>query len=173
MSNRVTTNKVRFAFCNLDEPVTINGGKEAKYSLLIYFPKDDKENINLLNEAIEAAYDTDDGQHLTKGGKSPKPDLKSVPIPVRDGDEDSEIEFLKGCYFINATSRFKPECVNVAIEKIEPSEVYAGCYGRVSLNFYTYAAAGRRGIGCSLCNVQKLEDGEPLGGRKTARDDFA
>lgn len=173
MSNRVTTNKVRFAFCNLEQPQTINGGKDEKYSVLIFFPKDDKENINLLNEAIEYAYDADEQQHLTKGGKVSKPDLKSVPIPVRDGDEDSEIEFLKGCYFINATSRYKPECVNKELEAIAPSEVYAGCYGRVSLNFYTYAAVGRRGIGCSLGNVQKLEDGEPLGGRKTAREDFA
>ena len=51
--------------------------------------------------------------------------------------------------------------------------MYSGCYGRVSLNFYAFNSNGNKGIACGLGNVQKLRDGEPLGGRSSAKDDFA
>jgi hypothetical protein len=38
--------------------------------------------------------------------------------------------------------------------------------------FYAYNANGNKGIACGLQNLQKLEDGEPLGGRSRAEDDF-
>ena len=59
---------------------------------------------------------------------------------------------------------------------MSPAEVYSGCYARVSLNFYAFNTNtnGNRGIACGLGNVQKLRDGEPLGGGRTsAADDFA
>ncbi|MDM0258255.1 DUF2815 family protein, partial [Clostridioides difficile] len=54
------------------------------------------------------------------------------------------------------------------------TEVYSGCYGRVSINFFPYNSAGNKGIGCGLQNVQKLADGEVLGGaRASAEADFS
>ena len=39
--------------------------------------------------------------------------------------------------------------------------------------FAPYLFAGKKGIGCYLNNVQKLEDGEPLGATKaSANEDF-
>ena len=37
-------------------------------------------------------------------------------------------------------------------------------YGRVNVNFFPYAFGGKKGIGCGLGPVQKLEDGEALSG---------
>ena len=37
-------------------------------------------------------------------------------------------------------------------------------YARVTINFFGYARAGKRGIGCGLGNVMKTRDGEPLAG---------
>ena len=37
-------------------------------------------------------------------------------------------------------------------------------YGRVNVTFFPYVFGGKKGIGCGLGPVQKLEDGEPLGG---------
>jgi len=53
------------------------------------------------------------------------------------------------------------------------SEVYSGVYGRASINFYAFNSNGNRGIACGLNNLQKIRDGEPLGSRTSAEDDFA
>ena len=55
---------------------------------------------------------------------------------------------------------------------MDATEVYSGCYGRLTLNFYAYNANGNKGVAAGLGNVQKLEDGEPLGGFTRAEDDF-
>lgn len=56
---------------------------------------------------------------------------------------------------------------------LDRSEVYSGCYARVSVNFYAFNSNGNRGIACGLGNIQKVRDGEPLGGKSSAADDFA
>ncbi len=53
------------------------------------------------------------------------------------------------------------------------SEVYSGVYGRASINFYAFNSNGNKGIACGLNNLQKIRDGEPLGGKSRAEDDFA
>ena len=51
--------------------------------------------------------------------------------------------------------------------------MYSGCYGRVSLNFYAFNSNGNKGVACGLGNIQKIKDGEPLGGKTSAADDFS
>ena len=53
------------------------------------------------------------------------------------------------------------------------SEVYSGVYGRASINFYAFNSNGNKGIACGLNNLQKIRDGEPLGGKSSAASDFA
>jgi hypothetical protein len=50
--------------------------------------------------------------------------------------------------------------------------VYSGCYARVSLRFYAYNSNGSKGVAAGLGNIQKLADGEPLGGKRSAEADF-
>lgn len=52
------------------------------------------------------------------------------------------------------------------------SEVYSGVYGRASITFYAFNSPGNRGIACGLNNLQKIRDGEPLGGKASAESDF-
>ena len=56
---------------------------------------------------------------------------------------------------------------------LDRSEVYSGCYGRASISFFAFNSNGNRGIACGLNNLQKLRDGEPLGGRASAEADFS
>ena len=56
---------------------------------------------------------------------------------------------------------------------LERSEVYSGVYGRASINFYAFNSNCNKGIACGLNNLQKISDGEPLGGKTRAEDDFA
>ena len=55
---------------------------------------------------------------------------------------------------------------------LDQSEVYSGCYGQISVTFYGYNSNGNRGIAAGLGNIQKLKDGESLGGRAKASDEF-
>ena len=55
---------------------------------------------------------------------------------------------------------------------LDRSEVYSGVYARVSINFYAFNSNGNKGIACGLGNIQKMRDGEPLGSRSDAADDF-
>ena len=79
-----------------------------------------------------------------------------------------------GHWFINANSTTAPQIVDRSVKPIlDRGEVYSGCYARVSLNFYAFNSNGNRGIACGLGNIQKIRDGEPLGGKATAADDFS
>ncbi len=55
---------------------------------------------------------------------------------------------------------------------MERREIYSGIYARFSINFYAFNTNGNKGIACGLNNVQKLADGEALGGKSRAEDDF-
>ena len=77
-------------------------------------------------------------------------------------------------YFINANSATAPGIVDADRQPIlERSEVYSGVYGRASINLYAFNSNGNKGIACGLNNLQKIRDGEPLGGKSRAEDDFA
>jgi hypothetical protein len=76
-------------------------------------------------------------------------------------------------YFINCSSKTKPGVVDKDLNEIlDPEEVYSGCYARVSVNFFPYNTNGNKGVGCGLNNLQKIADGDYLGGRTRAEDDF-
>ncbi|MFK4841236.1 DUF2815 family protein [Lactococcus petauri] len=163
----VTGMNTRLSYAHLFEPVSINGGAE-KYSVSVLIPKDDKATIEKIEKAVDAAIE----EGIAKfGGK--KPNKGAIKLPLRDGDIERDDEAYKGHYFVNANSLTAPQIVDTQLNPIlDKSEVYSGCYGRVSLSFYAFNSNGNKGVACGLNNVQKVRDGEPLGGRTTAADDF-
>ena len=165
--SRIVTGKVRLSYAHIWEPVSINGGDE-KYSVSLIIPKSDKKTVSDIKKAIEDA--KEDGK--TKfGGKIPA----NLKLPLRDGDiERPDDEAYANSYFINANSKDKPQIVDRNVQAIlDQSEVYSGCYARVSISLYAFNSNGSRGIACGLGNIQKIADGEPLGGRSRAEDDFS
>jgi hypothetical protein len=163
---KVVTGKVRLSYANLFEPRASMPGQDPKYSLCVLIPKSDKVTVDKINAAIDAAKEAGKAQW---GGKVP-PGLK---LPLRDGDVERDSAEYKGHWFINASSKQRPGVVDATLNPVlDPSEVYSGSYGRVSINFYPFNQNGNRGIGAGLQNVQKLADGEPLSGRSRAEDDF-
>lgn len=163
---KVITGKVRFSYANVWEAKSINGS-DPKYSVSLIIPKSDKTTLKKIKEAIEEAKK----EGVAKlGGKIPA----NLKTPLRDGDIDRpEDEAYANSYFINANSNTKPGIVDKDVQPIiDQSEFYSGCYGRASIVFYAYNANGNKGIACGLQNLQKIEDGEPLGGHSRAEDDF-
>jgi len=166
MSNKVITGKVRFSYANVFEPKSINGS-DPKYSVSLIIPKEDEVTIDKIKAAIEVAKK----EGLSKlGGKIPA----NLKIPLRDGDIDRPDDpAYADSYFVNANSTIRPGIVDANLQPIiDSTEFYSGCFGRASIVFYAYNANGNKGIACGLQNLQKLEDGEPLGGRSRAEDDF-
>lgn len=151
--------------------IIINGGAP-KYSVSLIIPKSDTKTIEKIQAAIQAAYD--EGQGKLKGNGKSVPALSVLKTPLRDGDaERPDDEAYADSYFINANSGTAPGIVDADRQPIlERSEVYSGVYGRASINFYAFNSNGNKGIACGLNNLQKIKDGEPLGGKSRAEDDF-
>ena len=168
----ITGPKIRWSYANVWEPKSINGGAP-KYSVSLIIPKSDAKTVTAVKNAIQAAYD--EGQSKLKGNSKSVPALSSIKNPLRDGDlERPDDETYKDSFFINANSATAPGIVDAARQPIlERSEVYSGVYGRASINFYAFNSNGNKGIACGLNNLQKISDGEPLGGKTRAEDDFA
>ena len=166
---KVVTSVVRLSYANVWEPKSINGGAE-KYSVSLIIPKSDTKTLTAIQKAIDEAIEEGRGKF---GGKIPN--KSALKLPLRDGDIDRpDDEAYANCYFVNANSSTAPEIVDKARDPIlNRSEVYSGVYARVSINFYAFNSNGNRGIACGLGNIQKVRDGEPLGGKTSAADDFA
>ena len=164
----ITGKNTRLSYFHGWEPTSINGGPE-RYSVSVLIPKDDKETVKAINDAVDAAIE----EGIAKfGGK--KPNKAAIKLPLRDGDTEREDEAYAGHWFINANSKTAPQIVDKVVKPIlDRDEVYSGCYARVSLNFYAFNSNGNKGIACGLGNIQKIRDGEPLGGRSSATDDFS
>ena len=168
----ITGINTRWSYANVWEAKSINGGRP-KYSVSLIIPKSDTVTVNKIKAAIQAAYE--EGESKLKGNGKSVPALSVIKTPLRDGDvERPDDEAYAGCYFINANSDSAPGIVDADRQPIlERSEVYSGVYGRASINLYAFNSNGNRGIACGLNNLQKIRDGEPLGGKARAEDDFA
>ncbi len=178
-SENVTTKavlkNVRLSYVHLFKPEAAEGSNDLKYSVSIIISKDDEENLKKVRDAVKAA--TQAGIAGKFQGKKPA----GLKDPLRDGDEDRpDAPEYENSYFINASSRTKPEVVEVAtvagkrqfVQITDEEKVYSGCYAHVSINFFAYNTNGNKGIGAGLNNVCKVKDGEYLGGRASAASDF-
>lgn len=168
----ITEPETRWSYANVWDAKSINGGAP-KFSVSLIIPKSDKKTLEKIRAAIEAAYE--EGQSKLKGNGKSVPALSALKTPLRDGDtERPDDEAYANAYFVNANSSTAPGIVDADRQPIiDRSEVYSGVYGRASINFYAFNSNGNRGIACGLNNLQKIRDGEPLGGKSRAEDDFA
>lgn len=167
VSTKVVTGEVRFSYVNVFEPKSINGSDE-KYSVSLLIDKRDTKTIEAIERAIEAAKQAGAAKF---GGKIPS----VLKLPLRDGDtERPDDENYAGKMFVNANCKTKPGLIEKnGMEIIDTTEFYSGCYGKASVTFYAFNSNGNKGIACGLNNIMKTRDGEPLGGRSRAVDDFA
>ena len=170
MSTKVVTGKVRFSYVNIFKSRAFQTDQDAKFSICLLIPKDDKATLKKIKEAVDEAIQ--EGISSKWNGKKPA----NVKLPLRDGDEEraDEAPEYEGMMFLNANSTQKPGIVDKDLNEIlDPDEVYSGCWGRASINFYPFSVNGNKGIGVGLNNVQKLKDGEHLGAaRASAESDF-
>ena len=163
MTDNVLTPKFRASFANVFRPgKAMEEGKAPKYSLTMLFEKG-ADLSKLKAAAAQAAKD--------KWGDKPPKQMRS---PFRDQGEKEFAGYVEGAVFINATSDKKPGLVDAKVQDIiDESDFYSGCYARATVRAFAYSKAGNNGVAFGLQNVQKLADGEPLGGGGAkASDEF-
>ena len=173
-NTKVRIGEVRLSYCHLFQPEAVADGGEKKYSVSIIIPKSNTKLGAEIKAAIEAAA----AAGLAKfGGRRPA----NLKTPLRDGDlERADDDAYADAWFINASSKGKPGVVKVMnvqgekklVEVTNEEEVYSGCYGYVSVNFFAFNNAGNKGVAAGLNNVLKTKDGDYLGGRSSAQSEF-
>ena len=151
-----------------------------KFSLLLVFDK--KADLSELEEAVL-------NTAVEKFGSKAKKMLETGKIrsPIRDADEyvdeekEDEENFpfnlpkAKMIRFAKNEDQGAPGVVDADADPImDKSEFYSGCRARVSCRAYAYDNNGNKGVSLALINVQKIDDGDRLGGSDpSAEDDFA
>lgn len=172
-ANQFTTDKVRLSYVHLNQPhSSAPDGSNPKYGVTVLLPKSDVATKARLDAAYQAAVNA--GVMAKWNGVMP-PKIES---PIYDGDgvrpngEPFGAE-CKGHWVFTAGNKNPVSIVDINQNPIvNANDVYSGMYARVCVSFYAYNFTGKRGIGCGLEAVQKLEDGEPLGSHVSAADAF-
>lgn len=171
----VRIGECRFSYVNVFAPRAKEDGTPGKYSVQLIIPKTDKAAKALIDAAVKAA--VQNGISTKFGGK--RPVASKLKLPLRDGDEEfPDDENYEGCWFMNASSSadYKPgvrvlENGQMA-EALDSEDIYSGCFGCASVNFFSYNTSGNTGVAAGLNNLIKTKDGDKLGGSHSAESDF-
>ena len=147
LNTKVVTGSVKLNYVNIKEARSNQLSIEPKYSITIIIPKESNTMDKVPDNLITC---------------------------LKDGDATGRKEY-EDSFYINATSKYRPQVVDKDLKILSPDELYNGCLGRVSINFYPYnhKDSGNCGISCELLNLQKLKDGEKIVNRASAVDDFS
>lgn len=177
---KVRVGKARASYAHVFVPTSIEDDGKKTYGLNLIVPKDNTEMVKQIKAAIHNAFEV--GKQTLWNGKVPG----NAFNPLIDGDnKHPDDEAYANSYFINAKSDTKPGVNKVKgyktvdgkrtlqIEEItDEEEFYSGCYVYATVKFFPFSK-GPKGVGCRLCNVLKVEDGEVLGtGNATPEQDF-
>jgi hypothetical protein len=169
-ATKVVTGEVRLSYVHVFEPFAQDENDTPSYSCVLLIPKSDKSTLAKIKKATEAAIEA--GKNSKFDGKVPA----NLQLTLHDGDEEADLDKnpeYEGNMFISVSSKTKPGIVDRATNLImDSTEVYSGCYARVSINAFAFNYKGKKGISFGLNHVQKLRDGDFLGGRTRPEDDF-
>lgn len=129
--------------------------EKGKYGSMVVWPPG--TDISELEEMVQAQVEA-----------SKVKNKKVLNLPFRDGEEKEHLgwPFVEGSKFITAKSQFKPGAVDKDVNVIldRKSELYSGILGRLQVHAYEYDVDGNKGITFGLDHIQKVKDGENLGG---------
>lgn len=182
MGTTVVSQKIQTPICRLAYPEIFEPNKDGKYAAVLLFEKEGF-NANFMVQIVNEVKTQLAGSTFKSGFPA---NFKGNPL--KDGDVPNSMGNtpFAGYYYCNVKSNFRPGVVapypdphkkgpdGRAIPAIieDPREIYGGVYARVMIHAYSYNANGNCGIGISLNNVQKIRDGEPLGGYSNPAADF-
>lgn len=160
----IQTPEFRVSFPAVFKPRQFKGKGEAKYSIAMLF-----ENGTDLEELKEACRKV----ARDKWGD----DLDGIKWPFRNGNDKAAkkgMEAYKDTIHITASTKSRPQVIQPDAKTLivdDEAAFYPGCYARAIVNAFTYENDGR-GVSFGLGNIQKVRDGDKIGGRPAAEDQF-
>ena len=175
MTNETTTavvQNVRLSYVNVFKPYSNNPDLPPKYSTTILLPKSDLTSKQRLDAAIQAASQ----KGLNEKWNGVMPPIVDNPIHDGDGVKRDGTPFgdeCKGCWVFTASANAdrQPQIVDQNVQPIlNQSEIYSGVYANVAINVFPYLHTGKKGVGFGLTHIQKVRDGEVLGGAPVSAD---
>ena len=173
-NTQMTTSEVRLSYVHLDAPyANPNTNADPKYQVTVLMPKSDVQAKARLDAAYQAAVQ----KGVAEKWNGTMPPIIACSIHDGDGVRPSTGEPFgpecKGHWVFTASSKNPVSLVDAGMNPIvQKGELYSGCYARVCVSLFPYNTAGKRGIGIGLEAVQKLRDGDPLGGGVSVADAF-
>lgn len=173
-NTQMTTGEVRLSYVHLDAPyANPNTNADPKYQVTVLMPKSDVQAKARLDAAYQAAVQ----KGVAEKWNGTMPPIVACSIHDGDGVRPSTGEPFgpecKGHWVFTASSKNPVSLVDAGMNPIvQKGELYSGCYARVCVSLFPYNTAGKRGIGIGLEAVQKLRDGDPLGGGVSVADAF-
>jgi len=167
LNTKFVTPEIICSYPALVEPQEDLSGN-LKYGLSIPIPKKDTATLAAIKECVKGAV-------INKWGLKAA-SSQEVAFTMNDSTEKGKDEdpVYKDTFSFSAKSNSKPGLVDAGLNPImDKNEIYAGCIIRASMNFYGTEVGGGKRVAVGLNNVMKVKDGERIGGRSSATDDFA
>jgi len=164
---RITTPKFRVSFPSVFKATSFQD-QAPKFSVQMLFDK--RTDIKPLKAAAALAIKNKYGDKIPKG----------LTMPFKDGN-DKDLEGYGDTIVVNASSKFQPGLIDRNKNAIlNEADFYPGCYARADVRAIVYEVTDpkrpnvvlKRGVSFQLNHIQKLEEGENLGGRTSAEDAF-
>lgn len=167
------------------EAAQVLGKGEFKFSVSLLVSKQlDAKNKVQWNAALKAIRLA----KIVKWGENERAWPKDLLLPITNGDNavDKNTGGIKeghaGCWVVRATSKaeFPPKVFRYMgmgakprpMTKDEEDKIYPGCMGRIQVYAYGWEYMGKNGISFGFNALEKLKDGEVIGGSSALDEAF-
>lgn len=168
---KITTGVFRVSYPNLATPRAFGDAEEnKKYSVQMLIPKN--VGVAMYLEAMKKAAKLKWGSDAKNRFEKIK---RTNKWPLHDGDKDKpEDENYEGHYFIKAQRSEEKGPPPLLDRKSpgSPEDFYPGCYARAILICNAYENKFGQGFGFSLQGIQKVKEGERIGGNSDVAAEF-
>lgn len=154
----IITSAVTLSFPHLFAPNTQGEFPSNKYECQLLIDKDrDAELYALLSDEIRACLKRGEEEEW----KGKKPTEMMYPIAPDKYAKDTSSAMVLKC-----KTQFKPKLIDVFGRDIKDEEaLYGGALVRCEIRFFPWIKGIRGGVSCSVNMVQKLADGDKIGGK--------
>ena len=157
----------RTSYVKLDKPYPVKGSVPPKetYSCVALLPKG--FDLGPMKKAGLAALEAKfpgKAEAVVRHPKFKTPFKDQSELINTDGEQNPGTE--AGAIFINMSSQLPPLVVGMNGKPIQdPRDFYSGCYAIAKVDIYAWDhPTGGRGVTVGLLGIQKVADGDPLGG---------
>jgi len=161
----VITTVALISFCHFDKPYQQKGStKEPRYQCAVILPPN--SDVSALDGAARKAWQ-DGPLHKQAPKSKPLKDQKAMKDKGYKGFNDTGVYF--NCDTKNPVDLFGVESDgNGSVKRIPVDQAYSGMWARVKVRADFFDVGGNNGVKFWLQSVQKIADGEKLGGGNAA-----